>query len=147
MWTFDANVWQDSRLYRGRYWQAIVLRILIIDDDPLVRGALTVMLTSLGYEPVATSGTLEGLQQAEAGHFDAALIDMNMPGLDGLEAVKSVARMTPRIPVVGMSGGSTDPDIDYAILAVGMGAQTFLRKPFTREQLSSTLQAVTNSQA
>ncbi len=82
------------------------------------------------------SNTIDGIATAESGAIDVALIDMNMPGLDGLEAVKAIARIEPRIPVIGMSGGSTTTSAeDYAILAVNFGAALFLPKPFSGNDL------------
>jgi len=111
------------------------LRILIIDDDALVRQSLTAILGTLGHETVTAGTAVDGIDRAEDTPVDVALVDMKMPGLDGLEAVKAIARMEPRIPVIGMSGGSLNADIDYAVLAVKLGAKAFLRKPFTRAEL------------
>ena len=71
---------------------------------------------------------------------------MNMPGLDGLEAVKVIARIEPRIPVIGMSGGSTTTSAeDYAVLAVNFGAALFLPKPFDGNDLQGAIAAVSAS--
>jgi CheY-like chemotaxis protein len=117
------------------------VRILVIDDDALVRSSLGTLLAGLGHETVAASGAIEGIERAEGGHIDVAIVDMKMPGMDGLEAVKALVRIEPRIPVIGMSGGSLNPDIDYSVLAVRLGAQAFLHKPFTREQLVQAIDA------
>ncbi len=117
------------------------MRILVIDDDALVRTSLAAILASLGHDSVAATGAVEGIAQAEEGHFDIAIIDMKMPGMDGLEAVKALVRIEPRIPVIGMSGGSLNPDIDYAVLATRLGAHAFLHKPFTRDELVRTIEA------
>jgi CheY-like chemotaxis protein len=111
------------------------LRILIIDDDALVRQSLSMLLSGLGHEIFTASTAMDGIERAENTPVDVALVDMKMPGLDGLEAVKAIVRMEPSIPVVGMSGGSLNADIDYAVLAVKLGAKAFLRKPFTRAEL------------
>jgi CheY-like chemotaxis protein len=118
------------------------LRILIIDDDALVRESLTVILRSLGHDTLSAKGAVEGIERAEDGRIDAVLVDMKMPGLDGLEAVKALTRIDPPVPVIGMSGGSLNPDIDYSVLAMKLGAQAFLKKPFTRAELVSMLAAV-----
>ena len=117
------------------------MRILVIDDDALVRASLASLLAGLGHEPLTAAGAIEGIEQAEEGHVDVAIVDMKMPGMDGLEAVKALVRIEPRIPVIGMSGGSLNPDIDYSVLATGLGAQAFLHKPFTREELVRIIEA------
>jgi DNA-binding NtrC family response regulator len=118
-----------------------MLRVLVIDDDPLLRKTLDAMLKRIGYDCVLTASTIEGIAAAEASGFDAALIDMRMPGLDGLEAIKAIAHMVPPIPIIGMSGGSTE-DIDYAVLATHVGARRFLPKPFSRAQLVAAIENV-----
>jgi CheY-like chemotaxis protein len=125
--------------FAGAAFRITPLRILIIDDDALVRQSLSMLLSGLGHEIFTASTAMDGIERAEATAVDIALIDMKMPGLDGLEAVKAIVRMEPRIPVIGMSGGSLNPDIDYAVLAVKLGAKAFLRKPFTRAELVSAI--------
>ena len=67
---------------------------------------------------------------------------MNMPGLDGLEAVKAFTHMKPPLVVVAMSGGSARSSTeDYSVLALRMGAHGFLSKPFKRAQLVEALEA------
>ena len=118
-------------------------RILVIDDDRAVCAAVAAMLGKLGHEAVLASNTIDGIATAESGAIDIALIDMNMPGLDGLEAVKAIARIEPSIPVISMSGGSTTTSADdYAVLAVNFGAALFLPKPFSGEQLQRAITTV-----
>ena len=116
------------------------MRILVIDDDELVRASLDKTLRSLGHEPVLTTGALEGIERAECETFDVALIDMNMPGPDGLEAVKAIARLP--VQTIAMSGGSSNTELEYSVVALRMGARAFLPKPFTRKLLATTLEAV-----
>jgi two-component system response regulator AtoC len=124
-------------------WIPLLPTILVIDDDDAACAALAAMLAKLGHESVLASNTIDGIAAAEAGTIDVALIDMNMPGLDGLEAVKAIARIEPPIPVIGMSGGSTTTSADdYAVLAVNFGAALFLGKPFSGEQLQRAITTV-----
>ena len=127
-------------------WIARLAKILVVDDDVAVCSAVAAMLRKLGHEVVLSSNTIDGIATAENGTIDVALIDMNMPGLDGLEAVKAIARIEPRIPVIGMSGGSaTTSAEDYAILAVNFGAALFLPKPFSGNDLQGAIAAVSDS--
>jgi DNA-binding NtrC family response regulator len=126
-----------------RELDSLLSRILVIDDDRAVCAAVAGLLAKLGHESVLASNTIDGIAAAEGGAIDVALIDMNMPGLDGLEAVKAIARIEPQIPVIGMSGGSTSTSAeDYAILAVNFGAALFLPKPFSSEQLRRAITTV-----
>jgi DNA-binding NtrC family response regulator len=128
---------------RGGGNRTKALRILIIDDDALVRQSLSAILTTLGHEIITAGTAMDGIDRAESTPVDVALVDMKMPGLDGLEAVKAIVRMEPAIPVIGMSGGSLNPDIDYAVLATKLGAKSFLRKPFTRAELVGAIGSAT----
>jgi CheY-like chemotaxis protein len=114
--------------------------LLIIDDDELLRNTLGVMLRARGFSCTLAPDALEGIEQAEAGQFDVALVDINMPGLDGFEVIKALVRIEPRIRVVAMSGRQFDGDIDYAVIATGLGADAFLPKPFRPQQLLEALE-------
>ena len=127
-------------------WTSRVSKILVIDDDGTVRAVLAALLGKFGHDAVLASNTIDGITAAESGSIDVALIDMNMPGLDGLEAVKAIARLEPRIPIVGMSAGSavTSAD-DYAVLAAKLGADRFLPKPFDGTALQGVITAISTS--
>jgi CheY-like chemotaxis protein len=90
-----------------------------------------------------SSSAVEGIEWAESERFDAVLTDMNLPGLDGLEAVKAIARAVPPIPIIAMSGGSASQTVDdYSVLALRFGARRFLQKPFDREHLLAALKDI-----
>jgi len=115
-------------------------RLLIIDDDELLRNSLGMMLGARGFLCTPAPNALDGIEQAEAGQFDVALVDINMPGLDGFEVIKALARVTPRMSVIAMSGRQFDGDLDYAVVATGLGADAFLAKPFRPQQLLEVLE-------
>lgn len=115
-------------------------KILLVDDDDAVRLTLSLMIEALGHEVVAVSNTIDAMGAAETAMVDLAFVDMNMPGLDGLEAVKALTHMERRFPIIGMSGGSPATSLeDYAVLSVRIGAAIFLPKPFTRDRLSEAI--------
>jgi DNA-binding response OmpR family regulator len=116
-------------------------RLLIIDDDELLRNTLGLMLSARGFLCTLAPNALDAIEQAEAGQFDAALVDINMPGLDGFEVIKALARIKPRMSVVAMSGRQFDGDLDYAVIATGLGADAFLPKPFRPQQVLDALEA------
>ncbi|HMK79880.1 MAG TPA: response regulator [Xanthobacteraceae bacterium] len=117
------------------------MRILVIDDDDGLRKSMGMVLHSLGHECVLAANVIEGLARAEEQHFDVAMTDMNMPGLDGLEAVKALRNIRPPIAIVAMSGGSTQSSAeDYGVLALNMGAGVFLPKPFKRADVAQAIE-------
>ena len=116
-------------------------RVLLIDDDEIVRGTLSLTLRAGGYDCTTASNTLAGVALAEAGGFDIALIDINMPGLDGFEAIKAIAHVKPTVAIVAMSGKPYEDGRDSALLATSMGAHAFMLKPFRREDLVAAVDA------
>jgi len=117
------------------------MRILVIDDDDGLRKSMGMVLESLGHEAVLVSNVVDGLAQAEEGRFEVVVTDMNMPGLDGLEAVKALRNIRPPVGIVAMSGGSTRSSAeDYSVLAMNMGAGVFLPKPFKRADVAKAIE-------
>lgn len=117
------------------------MRILVIDDDDGLRTSMSMVLQSLGHEVVLAANVIDGLARAEDETFDVVMTDMNMPGLDGLEAVKALRNVRPPVAIVAMSGGSTHSSAeDYGVLALNMGAGVFLPKPFKRADVARAIE-------
>jgi CheY-like chemotaxis protein len=117
------------------------MRILVIDDDDGLRKSMGMVIESLGHECVLVSNVVEGVARAQEERFDVALTDMNMPGIDGLEAVKALRNISPPIGIVAMSGGSFRSSAeDYSVLALNMGAGVFLAKPFKRADVAQAIE-------
>jgi DNA-binding NtrC family response regulator len=116
------------------------MRILVIDDDDGLRRSMAMVLESLGHECALVSNVIDGLARAEQERFDVVVTDMNMPGLDGIEAVKALRNINPPLAIVAMSGGSTHSSAeDYGVLALNMGAGVFLPKPFKRADVAKAI--------
>jgi signal transduction histidine kinase/DNA-binding response OmpR family regulator len=101
-------------------------RVLIIDDEPLIRRALADHLAECGYETTTAADGAEGLAQARAGQFHVVLVDLHMPRIDGLEVVATLHAEQPRLPVVVVSGTGVLSD---AIEAMRRGAWDYITKP------------------
>jgi len=88
-------------------------RILIVEDDKILRKACEVSLAKQGFEVATATDGEEGLRQAEAGRPDLILLDMRMPRLSGLETLAALKRneATRAIPVVILSNSSGDADM------------------------------------
>jgi CheY-like chemotaxis protein len=120
-----------------------MFKILVVDDDDAILRAIERVILSLGHHCILARDALEGLAAAESGALALALVDMHLPGLDGLEVLKTLVRLSPRVPVIGMSGGSPLKAVtEYEVLALGLGAEKFLSKPFTVSQLSLAITSV-----
>jgi CheY-like chemotaxis protein len=117
--------------------------ILIIDDDKLVREAIRIVLAARGYDVVAVEDGKAGIAAAEAGQFDLAIVDLFMPGIDGLKVIETIRQSNPDLPMIAASGfmfGGTCPEMpNFDTMATEAGALATLYKPFRPEGL---LQAV-----
>ena len=112
-------------------------RILVVDDEKPVRDALAILLKQEGYRVVVAECGHTAIDAVETFTFDMVIVDIFMPGIDGLETMRMLRRDAPDVPVIVMSayasGGLVEPDFFRA--AMELGATCCLRKPFTREQL------------
>ena len=114
-------------------------RILVIDDDPAVRAAMQMVLERDGLEVNAVGDGPTGIKLVAAEDFDLLLVDLFMPGMDGLETIRQVHRHKPGLPIIIMSGlsfastGAQPPD--FLAMAGRLGAVGNLTKPFRPRDL------------
>ncbi len=112
--------------------------VLIVDDEGNIRRMLRALLESEGYSVQEAGSAEEALLVAQETPPEAVLLDLMLPGIDGLEALARFTRTVPGVPVVMMSGRATLSD---AVQATRMGAFHFLEKPLTPEVVLVTLRA------
>jgi two-component system nitrogen regulation response regulator NtrX len=106
--------------------------ILIVDDEEGIRRSVADILTDEGYTPVLASGGEEALAHLKGGAADLVLLDVAMPGRDGIEVLKQLRETWPDLPVVMMSGHGT---IETAVRSTKLGAYDFLEKPLSYDKL------------
>ena len=108
--------------------------ILIVDDDTAVQSTIRIVLERAGHAVVVAGDGRKGLAIFEAGNFDLLVLDIFMPGMDGLETMKLIHQQQPLIPIVVISGRpiSTDSSAgpDFLKMATKLGAISSLQKPF-----------------
>jgi len=129
-----------------------VRNILIVDDEPYVRTALRRVLLGSGNSVVTAANAEEGLQQLRQGAADLAIVDIIIPGLDGVELIAQIRSQFPNVRVIAMTGGGNfglseylpDTIITHAYLeaAKKAGAQGVLFKPFETQQLRDLIERV-----
>jgi two-component system, NtrC family, nitrogen regulation response regulator NtrX len=107
-------------------------RILVIDDEAAIRDSLKMTLEYEGYEFVGAATGQEGIALAEREGPDLVLLDVKMPGMDGLEVLDRLRAMNESLPVVVISGHGT---ISTAVDATKKGAFDFIEKPFASERV------------
>lgn len=109
------------------------MKALVVDDSKAMRSILKNLLTGIGFE-VTQAGhgrqALEGLKRV--GKFDLALVDWNMPEMDGLEFVEAV-RADPTYNDMPLMMVTTETEMSRVVRALDAGANEYLMKPFTRE--------------
>ena len=121
--------------------------ILIVDDEKNIRLALSMSLETL-HVPVETAATgEEALEKVAQGGYGLMLLDLRMPGLDGMEVLRQVSQQQPEIKVIIITAYGS---IDLAVEAMKLGAVDFLQKPFdagqVREMVSRILEMHGESQ-
>ena len=112
-------------------------RILVVDDDAAVRSAIKLLLETYGFEVVLAGNGRQGIKAVESSDLDLVLLDVFMPGMDGLETIKALHEVRPGLPIIAMSGAlmrdSSAPD--YLSFATKLGAIAALPKPFRPDDL------------
>lgn len=112
-------------------------KILLVDDEAATRAELRTMLERLGHQVQDAAGGRDGCLLAESQPFDCAVVDIFMPGMDGLETIQILRSLRPDMPVVVLAGeGRISPDLACR-LALALGANHALRKPVDSAALSA----------
>jgi len=111
-------------------------RILVVDDEPNIRRTLSAVLRSRGYEVVSASDGNEAVKLARETPYDIAIMDVRMPGLDGIQALQELIALDKNSRVVLMSGHGEDDEKNQAIKS---GATAFLEKPVSVDSLLELL--------
>jgi len=112
-------------------------RILVVDDDPQIRRVMRVTLTGQGYEVDDAKDGEGALEKLRAHRFDLVLLDMNMPGMDGLEACRSIRRQSD-IAIIMLTVRDTESD---KVEALDAGADDYITKPFSPPELLARIRA------
>jgi DNA-binding response OmpR family regulator len=113
-------------------------KVLIIDDDARLFELLGEYLGENGFEAVHARSGVAGLGELERGAFDAVLLDIMMPGMDGLEVLRRI-RIKNRIPVIMLTAKGDETD---RVVGLELGADDYLPKPFGPRELLARLRAV-----
>jgi len=106
--------------------------ILVVDDEEIMREILDTLLTRDGYEVRLAATGAEGIELAKSRSFDAAVVDVMMPGMDGLQTLAELKRQDEDLPVVMITAFAS---VETAISAMKSGAFDYITKPFKNDEV------------
>ncbi|MFI5008258.1 MAG: sigma-54-dependent transcriptional regulator, partial [Solirubrobacterales bacterium] len=109
------------------------LRLLVVDDETIVRDSLGAWFRQEGHQVATAESAKEALRLCAERGFDIALVDIRMPGLDGLELQARLAAADPELTIVLMTAYAS---VDTAVRAMKAGAYDYIVKPFDPDDLS-----------
>ena len=110
--------------------------VLVVDDEAAIRGLITRWLEAAGYRTQAAVNAEQAIRDLDAAPPAVVVSDIEMPGRDGFWLADEIRRRYPHTAIVMMTGC---PDTGMAARSMRTGAMDYLRKPFTRDQLTSSL--------
>jgi two-component system KDP operon response regulator KdpE len=112
-------------------------RILVVDDDPQIRRAMRTTLTGRGYEVADARTGEEALEALRSGNYDLVLLDMNMPGMGGIETCRLI-RSSSEVAIVMLTVSNSEKD---KVEALDAGADDYITKPFSTPELLARIRA------
>ena len=116
-------------------------KIMIVDDEPSIRTSLEGVLEDEGYKVLCAGDGKEALKTMEEEMPDLILLDIWMPGIDGIETLKRMRSLHPGLQVIMISGHGS---IETAVTATKLGAYDFIEKPLSLERTLVTIQNAIN---
>jgi DNA-binding response OmpR family regulator len=116
-------------------------RVLIADDDEQYRLMLQRSLERAGYSVTAADNGRTAIAAAMQAEHDVAVLDLLMPEMEGLETIRELKSLKPAMPLIAITGGGRGSPGDYLRAARLLGAAATLQKPFSIQELLSTVRA------
>lgn len=120
------------------------MRILLAEDEVPLARAIVKILEKNNYCAEAVHNGVDALQYLENGEYDLAILDIMMPGMDGIEVVRRLRQNGSRIPVMMLTAKS---EIDDKVLGLDSGANDYMTKPFDAKELLARIRVLTRGQA
>lgn len=123
----DAWVRRGGNERRGRRTRATPRRVLVVDDDQTVRDLLVSGLKAAAYEVDAAGDGPAAIARLHDERYDLLITDLKMPGMDGLTVIREARRQRAALPIIIVTGNSTEAS---AIEAINLGVSGYVTKPF-----------------
>jgi two-component system KDP operon response regulator KdpE len=112
--------------------------ILVVDDESSIRQALRVTLGNIGFGVAEAATGEQALELIRSEHYDAVLLDMNMPGMGGMTACREIRRLAPSLPILMVTIRDNQDD---KVEALEAGADDYVTKPFHMRELTARVRA------
>jgi two-component system, OmpR family, response regulator MtrA len=113
-------------------------RLLLVEDDASIREIVSIGLTTAGFRLVTAIDGRDGLARARTGGFDAVILDVMLPSMDGFEVCREIRKLS-RVPVVMLTARA---DLVDVVVGLESGADDYVKKPFELPELVARLRAV-----
>ena len=115
------------------------LRVLFVDDEAMIREVMRIELPRMGHDVTVCESGEKALEVIETGSFDAAIVDLRMPGIDGWQVVDHLKEVSPDTQIIIHTAHG---NLDEAVTAIRRGANDFLQKPCKLVDIATVLQRV-----
>jgi DNA-binding NtrC family response regulator len=111
-------------------------KILLVDDEKDFLDVMSERIEARGMDVTTADSAEKALKDVEAGGFDAIILDLMMPGMDGLQTLKAIKKKNPDLQVILLTGHAT---VEKGIEAMKLGAMDFLEKPADLDKLTEII--------
>lgn len=118
--------------------KSLGFRVLLVDDESAIRRAIRPTLMELGFEVLEASRGEEGIQQLRSATVDVVLLDINMPGIGGIETLRRIRSFAPRLPILMLTVQDGEEE---KVEALESGADDYVTKPFSTRELIARIRA------
>jgi DNA-binding response OmpR family regulator len=130
----DPTTWKDYFMTLTACWE-----LLVIEDDPIIGKSLSQGFSEVGHNCTWSKEGVKGLQEARTQQFDAIILDLNLPGMSGLEILRQLRMNGVRTPVIVLTALGT---VDERVVGLKNGADDYMVKPFAFAELLARLDAI-----
>lgn len=117
-------------------------RVLVVDDDPLVREAIVAMTIRAGHDVTEAENGAVALRNHEATPADVIVLDVVMPVMEGIETIRALRKIDPNVKIIAISGGAPSGSSTYLKYASNLGAHAVLSKPFRNSELLACIDSL-----
>jgi DNA-binding response OmpR family regulator len=115
------------------------MRVLVVEDEQILREGLSDLLSGAGYEVTAVGDGAEAVERGTDERFDLVLLDLMLPKLDGIEVLTRLRRVRPGLPIIMLTARSGEDD---KVAGLTCGADDYVTKPFSARELLARIAAV-----